>query len=111
MCDADYNPIEYKAEVDIYFKHINNLCKIVPEVERKGLKIGLGWTPTIRGHYKVYFNNVCLNPDYEIGVCAAVADPMLSSIEMPKVTKICLFEETECTFNLKDSYGNIYTEL
>ena len=25
--------------------------------------------------------------------------------------KICYQEETECTFELKDSYGNIYTEL
>jgi len=40
----------------------------------------LTWTPNIRGHYKVYFNGLCLNPDYEIGVCAAVADPLFSTV-------------------------------
>jgi len=40
----------------------------------------LTWIPNIRGHYKVYFNGLCLNPDYEIGVCAAVADPLFSTV-------------------------------
>lgn len=64
MCDGDYNPVEYHGELNICFKHINNLCKIVPKIDKKGLKIGLIWTPTIRGHYKVYFNGICLNPEY-----------------------------------------------
>ncbi len=56
------------------------------------MKIGLVWTPIVRGHYKVYVNNVCLNPDYEVGVCAAAADPALSTIEIPKITNICYVE-------------------
>lgn len=70
------------------------MCKIVPEVERKGTKIGLAWTPTIRGHYNVYFNGICLSPDYEIGVCAAVVDPRITTVLKPKVNKICFYEET-----------------
>lgn len=84
---------------------------MIPEITKHGLKIALDWTPTIRGHYKAFFNGICLNPDYEIGVCAAVADPEKSTIEQPKIRKICFVEETEFTFNLVDSYENIYTEL
>ena len=59
--------------------------------------IGLKWTPKVRGHYQVYINGVCLNPEYEVGVCAAVAEPDMCKIEAPKKTTVCFAEETECT--------------
>ena len=80
-----------------------------PEVKQDGVRVELKWMPIVRGPYEVFFNGIRLNPEYEIGVCAASADVANSKIEIPKVTKLCYSEETECTFELKDTYGNIYT--
>lgn len=53
------------------------------------MQFGLKWTPKIRGHYYLYINNVRMNPTYEIGVCAAQADHLISKVTPPKVNKIC----------------------
>lgn len=63
----------------------------------------------MRGPYEVFLNNTRLNPNYEIGVCAAVIDVKSCKVETPKKTDLCFMEETECSLVLKDSYGNIYT--
>jgi hypothetical protein len=111
FCDAAGNPIIYKGDVNIYFKHIKIQEIYKPSIEMKGVRVELRWTPMIRGPYEVFFNGIRLNPEYEIGVRAAEANAEQSKIELPKVKKLCYAEETECTFELKDSFGNIYTEL
>lgn len=89
LCDSNNNPVDYHKPLDIYFLHINRLAIIRPEVERRNMQFGLKWTPKIRGHYYLYINNVRMNPTYEIGVCAAQADHLISKVTPPKVNKIC----------------------
>jgi hypothetical protein len=73
--------------------------------------IGLKWTPTVRGHYYIYINNIQINPPYEIGVCAAQADYANTKVVPPKINKICFCEESEIMLDLKDIFGNIYSQL
>ena len=75
------------------------------------MRVELKWRPTIRGPYEIYIEGIRLNPDYELGVCAAYADLKFSKLETPKKIEICYSEESECTLALKDSFENIYTQL
>lgn len=56
------------------------------------MQIGLKWTPTVRGHYYLYINSLLMNPNYELGVCAAQADHTATKVTPPKVTKLCFCE-------------------
>ena len=84
---------------------------IRPEITRQGVDVGLKWLPTVRGHYNIYINNIRINPPYEIGVCAAQADCGNTKVVAPKINKICFCEESEIMLDLKDSFGNIYSQL
>jgi len=111
FCDSNNNPLDYEGEIDVFFLHINKLAMIKPHIERKNMQFGLRWSPIVRGHYYMYINHVRMNPTYEIGVCAAQADHLISKITPPKVTKICYCEESEIMLDLRDSFGNIYSQL
>jgi hypothetical protein len=87
------------------------LAIIEPEIIRREMQFGLKWTPVVRGHYYLYINKCLLNPAYEIGVCAGQADHLKSTVTGPKVKKICFCEESEIMLDLRDSYGNIYSQL
>lgn len=84
LCDSDGNPINHEGPLKIYFKHMNLPEYINPEISIDGIKVELKWAPTVRGPYEVYVNQIRLNPDYEIGVCAAYADLANSKVELPK---------------------------
>jgi hypothetical protein len=75
------------------------------------MQIGLKWTPTVRGHYYLYINSLLMNPNYELGVCAGQADHTTTKVTPPKVTKLCFCEESEIMLDLRDAYGNIYSQL
>lgn len=42
----------------------------------------------------MFLNSTRLNPNYEIGVVAAVIDIASCKVEAPKKTEICFMEET-----------------
>lgn len=75
------------------------------------MQFGLRWTPTIRGHYYIYINGTRMSPPYEIGVCAGQADYKKTITTLPKIQKLCYCEESELMLDLRDSFGNLYTQL
>lgn len=52
-----------------------------------------------------------MSPPYEIGVCAGQADYKKTITTLPKIQKLCYCEESELMLDLRDSFGNLYTQL
>lgn len=87
VCDEEGNPTTLRPGTEIQFRHLNLHSEIIiPQIKEDGMRIELIWTPTIRGPYEVFLNNTRLNPNYEIGVCAALFDIKASKITLPKKT-------------------------
>lgn len=85
FCDSSCNPIEYSKSFEVRFIHSNHLAVIEPYIVRKEGLFGLKWTPTIMGHYYIYIDSYIINPDHEIGVCAAQFDYSKTKVTAPKV--------------------------
>ena len=64
FCDDSGNPIVYKEDIEIYFKHMNVHEVYKPTVNIDGIRVELRWSPIIRGPYEVFFNGIRLNPEY-----------------------------------------------
>ncbi len=95
VCDEEGNVINFNPATKIFFRHLNIDSQIiVPEIkyDAYGTRIELKWTPTVRGPYEVFLNTTRLNPNYEIGVCAAVIDIKSCKIQPPKKIDLCFME-------------------
>ncbi len=109
--DKEGSVVSNECPIDVKIVHTKHLAIIEPTVLREENKVGLNWTPTVRGLYEIILNDVTLQDGYDIAVFSTNISTKNCSLEEPKQKTICYSEETEVTFTLKDGHGNTYTQV
>ncbi|CAD8109738.1 unnamed protein product [Paramecium primaurelia] len=105
------NPINNFSYTTLVFVHsLFNQIQYIPKQERIGIGLNLIWTPTFKGVYKLYIDDVRIKGRYVI--LANTPSLQESEIEIPQeLQTIPFYEDIPFTFQLRDSYSNIYGDI
>ncbi|CAK91166.1 unnamed protein product (macronuclear) [Paramecium tetraurelia] len=109
--DSLGNRINNFSYSTIVFVHsLFNQIQYIPKQEQGGSGLNLIWTPIFKGVYKLYIDDVRIKGRYVI--LANMPNLQESEIEIPQeLQTIPFYEDIPFTFQLRDSYSNIYGDI
>ncbi|CAD8194397.1 unnamed protein product [Paramecium octaurelia] len=109
--DSLGNRINNFSYTTLIFVHsLFNQIQYIPKQEQVGLGLNLIWTPIFKGVYKLYIDDIRIKGRYVI--LANMPNLQESEIETPQeLQTIPFYEDIPFTFQLRDSYSNIYGDI
>ncbi|CAD8205107.1 unnamed protein product [Paramecium pentaurelia] len=94
----------------VFVHSLFNQIQYVPQQEHKDYGLNLIWTPIFKGVYKLYIDDVRIKGRFII--LANTPSLQESEIEIPQeLQTIPFYEDIPFTFQLRDSYSNIYGDI